>query len=417
MKLNNVELEPLPLDQAELEEQAAPEGGKRLAERVADVKSLEKCLPDLRKNLLTQKLEYGSRTTPVILEGDDLQTMTVQLAVEQSLFIPEQRLERALKYIAKVNSYCPIKRYLMDCRLENGTFDEWDTLSELMLGHKSDFATSILQRFFIGAVARAYEPACSMSWVPIFVGKQGCGKSQMVRELCPKELYAEITVPIDLLTKEMYRLHIAWITELPEIDNFFKTHRIEDFKNLVTTRVDETRMPYASLPVSLPRRFVMAGTSNRSEFLIDPTGNRRFVPLEIADGFETPWLRMKDFRNAMWNRAEQEYRKGTQWEITSGEIEAMSEYIHTFAEVDPWEQLVVNYLLHKEEVTIADLMVEALSFSPMAIKRAESKRASNILTSLGWRRMVTTRNGSPIRLWKRPQSTGSKGKGSSLNDF
>lgn len=416
MNLNNVELEPLPLDPADLEEQAAPDGGRKLAERIADVKSLEKSLPDLRKNLLTQKLEYGSRTTPTILEGDDLQTMTVQLAVEQGLFIPEQRLERALKYIAKINSYCPIKRYLMDCRLENQQFEQWDSLSQLMLGHSNEFATSILQRFLIGAVARAFEPACSMSWVPIFVGKQGCGKSQMVRELCPKELYAEITVPIDLLTKEMYRLHIAWITELPEIDNFFKHSRIEDFKNLVTTRVDETRMPYASLPVSLPRRFVMAGTSNRSEFLIDPTGNRRFVPLEIADGFETPWLQLKDYRNAMWKRAEDEYRKGTPWEITSGEIESMSDYIHSFAEVDPWEQIVVNYLTHKEEVTITDLMVEALSFSPMAIKRAEAKRASNILTGLGWRRMVTSRNGVSVRLWKRPKQTGESG-GPSLNDF
>ena len=414
MNLNSVDLEPLPLDPNDTGDQAAPDGGRKLAERIADVDSLEKCLPDLRKNLLTQKLEYGSRTTPTILEGDDLQTMTVQLAVEQNLFIPELRLERALKYIAKVNSYCPIRRYLMDCRMETGKFEDWSTLSKLMLGHENEFATSILQRFMIGAVARAYEPACSMSWVPIFVGKQGCGKSQLVRELCPPDLYAEITVPIDVLTKEMYRLHIAWITELPEIDNFFKHNRIEDFKNLVTTRVDETRMPYASLPVSLHRRFVMAGTSNRSEFLIDPTGNRRFVPLEIADGFETPWQRMKGFRNVMWKRAEEEYRNGTPWEITSGEIEAMSDYIHTFAEVDPWEQLVVNYLLHKQEVTITDLMVEALSFSPQAIRRGEAKRAGNILMALGWRRMVTSRNGISVRLWKRPKSIN---KSNSLTDF
>jgi len=176
-------------------------------------------------------------------------------------------------------------------------------------------------------------------------------------------------------------------------------------------------MPYASLPVSLRRRFVMAGTSNRSEFLIDPTGNRRFVPLEIADGFETPWLQLKNFRNTMWKKAEEEYRNATPWEITSGEIEAMSDYIHTFAEVDPWEQIVVNYLLHKEEVTITDLMVDALSFTPQAIKRNESKRASNILTGLGWRRMVTSRNGVSIRIWKRPKKNGDTNASVSLGDF
>ena len=70
-----------------------------------------------------------------------------------------------------------------------------------------------------------------MSWIPILIGPQGCGKSQLIRELVPQDLFSEITVSIDILMKEMYRLHISWLIELPEVDNYFNVRNIENFKN------------------------------------------------------------------------------------------------------------------------------------------------------------------------------------------
>ena len=127
-----------------------------------------------------------------------------------------------------------------------------------------------------------------MSWLPILVGAQGVGKSMFSRSLVPDKLFSEITTPLDTLMKEQYRLHVAWLLELPEIDNFFNVKNIENFKNLITTRTDEVRFPYASLPSKLPRRFVLIGTTNRNQFLVDSTGNRRFVPLEVGGGFQIP---------------------------------------------------------------------------------------------------------------------------------
>ena len=157
-----------------------------------------------------------------------------------------------------------------------------------------------MQRMMIGAVARAYNPGASMSWLPILVGAQGVGKSMFARNLVPDALFAEITIPLDTLMKEQYRLHMAWLLELPEIDNYFNTRNIENFKNLITSRVDEVRYPYASLPSKLPRRFVMIGTTNRNQFLVDSTGNRRFVPLEIAGGFQIPWKQLELERDSLW---------------------------------------------------------------------------------------------------------------------
>ena len=171
------------------------------------------------------------------------------------------------------------------------------------LGNKHRLATLAMQRMMIGAVARAYNPGCEMSWLPILVGAQGVGKSMFSRSLVPPGLFSEVSTPLETLMKEQYRLHVAWLLELPEIDNYFNTRNIENFKNLITTRVDEVRFPYASLPSKLSRRFVLIGTTNRNQFLVDSTGNRRFIPLEVGANFLIPWKQMIAERDSLWAAA------------------------------------------------------------------------------------------------------------------
>lgn len=416
-----IELEPQPAPDNTPAAQSSNASQRQIAERQNDIAILSDVLPDLRLNELTNKMEFGPRTNPTILTGDDLDILTCKLAVSKSVFIPEARIKAAVRFSAKENSYCPIRRYLLECSFSAEPFPEWDRLGEVLLGNDMPLATTALQRFFIGAVARAMEPSCSMSWIPIFIGKQGCGKSQLLRELVPKDLFAEMTVSLDILMKEIYRLHISWLIELPEVDNYFSTKNIENFKNLITTRVDETRLPYQSLPVSMRRRFVMAGTSNRSEFLVDPTGNRRFIPLEIGEGFETPWRELPNMRDQIWKKAMQEFQAGTPWEITTGELAEISSYIQQFSVVDPWETLVSAFVQNKTETTTTDVLIGGLKFQPQSVSTRESKRVASILTSLGWRRLVTSRRDPStgkkvsVRLWKRPKddSTGTV----SLSDF
>lgn len=383
---------------------------RNVAERQQDIAILHEYLPDLRLNRLTNKIEYGPRTSPTVMSGNDIETLTVKLAMEHNVFIPEQRIRNAVRFAAETNRYCPIKRYLMDCAFKGKVFEQWDQLGEILIGNSDPVATTTLQKFLVGAVARAYKPGCSMSWIPILIGAQGCGKSQLIRELIPQDLFAEITTSMDVIIKEIYRLHVAWIIELPEVDNYFSVKNIEYFKNLITVRTDETRMPYQMLPTSLERQFVMIGTSNRSEFLVDPSGNRRFMPLEIPLGFETPWRQLPKIRDSIWARAIQEYEKGFEWELTSGDVVKMSHYVQQFNVVDPWEQLIHDYIEDKDEVTATDVLINALSFAPQAASAREAKRVTGILTQMGWRRQITTRKGKSVRLWQRPKTDGAAKK-------
>ena len=406
-----VELEPLPDSQAVKKRGRPKKSSDDMAkERENDVQKVKEILHDLRRNELTGAIEYTDSTGKTrILQGNDLDLMTVKLSCENGVFIPEQRVKAAIQYAATRNMYCPIRRYLDHCAAHAKPHEEWDRIGEVFLGNKHKIATTAMQRMMIGAVARAYNPGCSMSWLPILVGAQGVGKSMFSRSLVPTDLFSEITTPLETLMKEQYRLHVAWLLELPEIDNYFNTRNIENFKNLVTTRVDEVRFPYASLPSKLPRRFVLIGTTNRNQFLVDSTGNRRFVPLEIGAGFQIPWNQLTKERDSLWAAAVAAFRAGEGYEFNSGEIAAISDYIQEFGDPDPWMDKVAAYVSIRSEVTAAEVLSNALELDPRSQSRREGRRVADVLQAMGWRRLVTSRKdpttgkSKSVRIWQRPK--------------
>ena len=392
-------------------------------EREGDVTQVKEILSGLRKNELTSAIEYDNTQGRTIeLEGNDLDLMTTKLACEHGVFIPEQRIKSAIQYAAGKNRYCPIRRYLDSCSAHAIPHKDWDRIGEVFLGNKHQLSTLAMQRMMIGAVARAYNPGCSMSWLPILVGAQGVGKSMFSRSLVPEKLFAEVSTPLETLMKEQYRLHVAWLLELPEIDHFFQSRNIENFKNLITTRCDEVRRPYASLPERLLRRFVMIGTTNRNQFLVDSTGNRRFVPLEIGSGFLIPWKQISEERDSLWASAVQAYRAGESYEFNSGEIAQIAEYIQEFGDPDPWMEKISHYVSLKEEVTAAEVLTKALDLDPRQQGRREARRVADVLQTLGWRRLNTSRKDpvtnkvKSVRLWIRPTDDPLT-EDSILNDF
>lgn len=411
-KMDDPNIIPEPLPEVPVKKRGRPKRSSddQAKDREEDVRKVQDILSDLRKNELTGAIEYtdpSGKTT--VLQGNDLDLMTVKLSCEHGIFIPEARVRAAVQYAALQNQYCPIRRYLDKCVETVDPHPDWEHVGETFLGNKHNIATLAMQRMMIGAVARAYNPGCSMSWLPILVGAQGVGKSMFSRNLVPDALFSEITTPLETLMKEQYRLHVAWLLELPEIDAYFNVRNIENFKNLVTTRVDEVRYPYASLPSKLPRRFVMIGTTNRNQFLVDSTGNRRFVPLEIGAGFQVPWQTLSQQRDSLWAAAVLAFRRGDTYEFNSGEIAAIAEYIQEFGDPDPWVDKVMSYVSVREEVSAAEILTNALEMDPRQQSRRESRRVADVLQSMGWRRVVTSRKDpvtqrpKSVRLWLRPK--------------
>lgn len=108
-------------------------------------------------------------------------------------------------------------------------------------------------------------------------GAQGIGKSTVLSALVPTPRYFLDHLP-DLRDKDArLALSRAWIVELAELTQ--KTADKDVFKAFLTSTIDSVRRPYGREVVDVPRRCVFAASTNDSEFLNDPTGARRFLPI------------------------------------------------------------------------------------------------------------------------------------------
>ena len=379
-------------------------------QRNDDVRLVQEVFPNIRLNTLTNQIEYDQNGQKTIIQGSDLSFMTNRLCWFHGKYIPENRVNSAINFAASLNAYCPIKDVYLKDVVKLDPHPEWHRIGEIFLGNSDPIATLTLQRLMIGAVNRILNPGSSMSWLPILVGAQGVGKSMFSRSLVPEEFFVEMTAPLETLSKEQYRLHMGWLLELPEIDHYFSSKNIENFKNLVTTRIDETRYPYNPKPDKLPRKFVLIGTTNRNQFLVDTTGNRRFVPLEIKQNFQVPWKKLQAERDQLWSAAMAAHGRNERYEFTAGEIADISEYIQAFNDPDPWVEKIVRYIEDRAEVKAADVLTHALELDPRSQSRREGRRVAEVLQSLGWRRQCTSRTDKKtgktksVRLWIRPEN-------------
>ena len=165
---------------------------------------------------------------------------------------------------------------------------EWDGVSRLdtllsdTLGvARTDYSKNVMRLFALGAVSRAYNPGTKFDYIPVLVGSQGIGKSEFVKRLCPKaEWYLD-----NLTTMEgdqaIEKLENKWIVEVAELANL-RRDKIESVKAFITQTQDTYRPKYARNAENRPRGVVFMGTTNSTTFLTDPTGNRRWLPLECG---------------------------------------------------------------------------------------------------------------------------------------
>lgn len=141
------------------------------------------------------------------------------------------------------------------------------------------YVRAIGQIFLLGAVARAYSPGVAFQVMPILEGEQGEGKSTLLRIL-GGPFFLE-GLPHDLGREAIMAAEGKWIIEIEELAAFRRIET-EALKAFITRQVDKIRKPYAKVAKNYPRRFVLAGTTNENAYLIDSTGNRRFLPILLG---------------------------------------------------------------------------------------------------------------------------------------
>ena len=118
----------------------------------------------------------------------------------------------------------------------------------------------------------------------VFVGNQGIEKTKFLKSLLTFDLNQYILTghELDLKDKDNVKIAIShWITELGELDSTFRKSDISALKAFMSKEDDQMRMPYARADSKFRRRTSFCGSVNDQKFLVDSTGNRRYLPLRV----------------------------------------------------------------------------------------------------------------------------------------
>lgn len=116
-------------------------------------------------------------------------------------------------------------------------------------------------------------------------GPQGIGKSRWSKSLLPD---GWVTIGVSLRLDSgnerdvVKRATRTPITELGELDATYKKSDTAALRNFLSTEIDVYRPPYGRTEIAIPRMTSFIATVNPKTFLVDQTGERRFLPLGVA---------------------------------------------------------------------------------------------------------------------------------------
>lgn len=174
----------------------------------------------------------------------------------------------------------PVKQFLEEC------FENWDGnkhIDSLLPGYlgaePSEYTNAVMRLFMLGAISRIYKPGCKFDYMLVLVGGQGGGKSTFLRRLAISDQWFNDNFSTLDSSRAIENLRGMWIVEMAELQATKRAKDVETIKSFITSRVDTYRAPYQRRTEQRPRMCVLAGTSNPVDFLTDPTGNRRFLPI------------------------------------------------------------------------------------------------------------------------------------------
>jgi len=305
--------------------------------------------------------------------------------------------------------YHPLQDYLSAVRVQ------WDGqqrvpywLSRYLGVEQTELSEAIATRFMISCVARAFAElpkGCKVDTTLILVGKQGARKSTALAALIGREWFSDSAIDLRNPKDAMAQLVGVWLHEFAELDSI-APRDITTVKAFLTAQVDKYRPAYGRNTIEIARQCVFAGTTNNEGegFLRDPTGSRRFWPIEVGD-IDIDGL--EEARDQLWGEAVAMYQAGVQWWLDEDEAGSLINHNLQFQMDDVWAGPVFNYLnaaVKVKSCTTAELLEKAIGVEADKQHTGYQRRVGGIMTNLGWLKKRRTVDGARVHLWVRPES-------------
>lgn len=338
-----------------------------------------------------------TRTPPSILKDklerntdewtdNDTTRFSHYLSAKYGIFVGNHIIEQAVDEFASKITFHPIQEYFDSLKWDGeGRIEK---LFPYYFGSESnEYVKGIAKCWMISGVARTYQPGCQCDYMIVLEGKQGSGKTSGLRALVGPRWFSETA--LDLESKDaILALRGNLCVCFDELDSIRGKTRLERVKNFLTRKVDSVRLPYKRKTENLPRSTIFCGTTNEEAFLVDQTGNRRFLPVKTGE------ILVKEIERdyeQLWAEAVCLYKNGNSWhpdrELT--QLCETEQKVHMFKH--PWEEKIYAFLEKRDEfwaakggITTGIILEECLGKSIGSWVNSDTQVVGGILRSFGY---------------------------------
>lgn len=335
--------------------------------------------------------------------------------------VSSQKVDDALALEFERKKFHPIRDYIQAQK-----WDEKQRINTLLIDYfgadDNLYTRAAIRKMLVAAVARVFEPGVKFDIALILVGDQGTYKSTFIKKL-GMDWFSDTFTTVQ--GKESFeQIQGAWLIEMAELSGLKKAE-VESIKHYISKREDMFRPAYGRTVETYKRQCVFFGTTNNKDFLRDPTGNRRFMPIDVRPEYATKSVNddlTQDEINQIWAEAYQLYlAKEPLYLVGDEDIIAKIEQ-HKHSEADERKGIIEEYLntkfpddwdkmdlydrrrwledplskngtVQKDFVCIAEVWCECLGKDKTEMSRYNTREVNEILRSLPeWEAIASTKN-------------------------
>ena len=197
--------------------------------------------------------------------------------------VSSQKVDDALALEIEKNKFHPVIDYIKSLKWDGEK--RVDTLLIDYFGAEDNVYTrAAIRKMLCAAVARVFKPGIKFDMALILVGPQETYKSTFVKKL-GRDWFSDTFTTVQ--GKESFeQIQGAWLIEIAELSGLKKAE-VETIKHYITKCEDSFRPAYGRTIETYKRQCVFFGTTNSKDFLRDPTGNRRFLPIDVRPEYVT----------------------------------------------------------------------------------------------------------------------------------
>ena len=338
---------------------------------------------DFRYNSVMKFTEYRPKDKdywgyqPVDTRVQKRMTLEVQLAnIRVSIKDVRNYLESDL-----LSTYNPVEDFLFKCA---GKWDGKDYIRALARTVPTDnpYWEDWFYTWFLAMVNqwRSYSHRkYGNSVAPLLISKQGYNKSTFCRFLVPPELQWGYNDNLVLSEKRqvLQAMCQALLLNLDEFNQISPQVQQGFLKNIIQLPSVKMKPPYGSHVQEFPRMASFIATSNMEDILSDPSGNRRFLGVELTGPIDVSQLPNYE---QLYAQALSALQSGEKTYFDAEQTKMIMASNRKFEVISPIDQYFNLYFDLTDDVKQGEYLTAAEIFQELKSHIGSSVKLSNLIT-------------------------------------